>query len=725
MNSLATRNLATQNANIGHRGAVHRPFHEDDGGFSSLGMVIALLITLSLIFSTAQVYRVSSASADIQDVADASALAAQNQVAEFMVIVRVCDAIILSLSLAGLACAGLGVVALCTPKTAVLSEKLLSASRELLRARATFARNAAHMLDTAQKALPFLAAAQAAFVARANNATTPNGNYLALAVLEPFSGTEISVEDEQESEELLNRIDQDADDVREAADEAEQAAKKANEAKEEAFLHDCGLTPNYCMYERARNAIGLEGNLSHSVDTWHFADALERAKEYYRTRSNDDVPASTSVKDVGQSQLRKRFYRYAYEEVSKGYVHETEDSFDAYFPLLPRTTAQTAQTELFFEAVYPVTERGGARMMHAWQGCPNAQGVSRYGSISELEEGGFTMCPLCEFEAQSMGNIASASTNIENGFEYHYRIVAQQAEEYEKAFEQIGPSRQRVKEATTPWLESITKLLGLSGDMRLHAQPPGSYGTIVLMVNVGAMPTSTGFQSSFVSYEGTLGARAAVSGATMIEESSSEGATVLSSLLDGVREKVDVPGVLDVALDCWSGLLQAYSSGQSALTDAVGDGLDSMPLSGGSKLGTWARNKLTDLIESVGLQPASLNALKPVTVNTSNVARAGTSAFSARYLVVKDAAAALSSGDSTVFSSVASNIEQHAVEALSGGDGTIEIATIEPFGPDGPSIPITISLPQVFSYATESFFQSMVDAVSDITSSIVQGRRWQ
>ncbi len=48
----------------------------------------------------------SSASADIQNVADAAALAAENEVAEFMIAVRVCDAVVLSLSLTGLASYG-------------------------------------------------------------------------------------------------------------------------------------------------------------------------------------------------------------------------------------------------------------------------------------------------------------------------------------------------------------------------------------------------------------------------------------------------------------------------------------------------------------------------------------------------------------------------------------------------------------------------------------------
>ena len=64
-------------------------FWNDDGGFSTLGMAVALLVTLSLVFSAAQVYRVSSASADIQDVADACVLAAEGEVAEFMIAARV------------------------------------------------------------------------------------------------------------------------------------------------------------------------------------------------------------------------------------------------------------------------------------------------------------------------------------------------------------------------------------------------------------------------------------------------------------------------------------------------------------------------------------------------------------------------------------------------------------------------------------------------------------
>ena len=84
----------------------------DEAGFTTAGVACALLVTLALVFTSAQVYRVSSASADVQNVADAAALAAENEVAEFMIAVRVCDAVVLSLSLTGAATAGLGVAAL-------------------------------------------------------------------------------------------------------------------------------------------------------------------------------------------------------------------------------------------------------------------------------------------------------------------------------------------------------------------------------------------------------------------------------------------------------------------------------------------------------------------------------------------------------------------------------------------------------------------------------------
>ena len=98
-----------------------RPFFEDDGGFSTVGMVLAMLLTLALIFTSSQVGRVQSASADIQNVADAAALAAENQVASFYIVANICDAVVLSMSLTGICVAALGVACMCVPLAAGLS----------------------------------------------------------------------------------------------------------------------------------------------------------------------------------------------------------------------------------------------------------------------------------------------------------------------------------------------------------------------------------------------------------------------------------------------------------------------------------------------------------------------------------------------------------------------------------------------------------------------------
>lgn len=77
-------------------------FIRDEEGLTTAGMAVALLVSLSLLFSATQVYRINTLSAEVQEVADAAALAAENQVAEFMIAVRVVDGAVLSMTLLGI-----------------------------------------------------------------------------------------------------------------------------------------------------------------------------------------------------------------------------------------------------------------------------------------------------------------------------------------------------------------------------------------------------------------------------------------------------------------------------------------------------------------------------------------------------------------------------------------------------------------------------------------------
>lgn len=701
-------------------------FREDDG-FSTVGMVVALLVTLSLLFSAARVYRVSSASADIQNVADAAALAAENEVAEFMVAVRTCDAVVLSLSLTGLAAYGLGVVALCVPPAAGVGEKLIEMGGKVMDARDAFADKAAAGLNQLQKALPFLAAANAASVAAANNASPMEAEYLALAVLVPSEGAEIGVDAADAAKGVDAAVRENSEELQRAAREAEEAAQEANEAKARAFMRDCGDNPAYCMYERAR-ALSLlpdaENPLYHSVDAWSFSVPLARAQAYYPARLAAEAPEDMSVEERARSALRERFYRYAASEVGKGYVRETADSFSAYFPLLPKNTAEMRATELYTESVYPVTAASGTPVMHAWEGCPEAGGATGYGSIADMEAGGYAMCPACQFGAESMGKVAAASTSIENGFEYHYAAVAQAARDYQEARSRLDPQANAVKEKAGSLLDLCKEALSQVGGQRIKASPPGCLGVVAMVANLRAAASSTGFESSFVQEGGVLGVRAAVSAATLLPDTAEEGRSVLSSLLDGFAEDGGAAvGAARAVLDCWSAFLGAYANGQKALEDGIAQALDGLPLASASGLGAWAADALGSCVQALGLEPAELDALKPVLVNTGHVASADDGAFAVRFLAAKERALAVADA-ADVFSSVVGGLDGAAFEEMASASGTVEIAVVE-FPVGGMTLPVTIVLPPAASAAAGGFLGGLADALRGVQAGLAGVRAWE
>ena len=700
---------------------------QDEAGFTTVGMVIALLLTLSLVFSAAQVYRLNAASSEVQNVADVAALAAQNEVAEFMIVVRACDAVVLTMSLSSLVATGLGVAALCTPATAPASETLIKAGRDIARARDAFAEKAAAGLGRLQRALPFRAAANAASVASANDRGP--SSYLALAVLAPTEGEEIAVGEAAGSAELEDAVEQDAEEVRQAAEAAEEAAGRANEAKLRAFERDCGANPSYCMYERASVLASLSGTdnpLFSNVDAWSFEVALKRAQAYYPARLAQEAPADASVEEQARSALRKRFYAFAVEEVARGYVREDGDSFEALFPHLPRNTEEMRATRLCTEAVYPVAPgASGSPVMHAWEGCPAASGATSYGSIAQMEAGSYPVCSRCGFTASSMGKVAAASTSIQNGFEYHYEAVADAADEYVQARAELDPLTAEVKRRAGGLFDRVGEALGAAASMRIDARPPGALGAVVLVVNVGRDVPSSGFESSFVRATGSLGARAAVSSATLVAEPANEGANVISSLLDGLADGGGAAvGALGTVLDCWSALLLAYAEGQDALDGAVEDALDSLPLSSASGLGTWAAGALREAAAAAGLEPAELDALKPVLVNSAHVAGADDGAFCARLLSLKEQAVANPLASNDVFSSIVGSVEQGVVEGIESFDGKLEIAVVELYE-GGPSATIELSLPDAAKHAATGFVQRIADGLKSTCAQITGMRAWE
>lgn len=704
-----------------------RAFHEDDGGFTTLGMVLALLISLSLMFGAARVYRVESAAADVQNVADAAALAAENQVASFYTAAQVCDAIVLSLALTGVVAAGLGVAALCTPATAVLSDKLIDGARTVFQARDRFARKAAGALDRLQKLLPFLAAAQAGAVVQANSGGGSRASYTGCAVLLPTEGEPVRVGNLDGTQEMMDGIDGQREGISEAAREAEESAKEADGHKMRAYMADCGNAPGYCMFERAESLGGLSGLQNPyfgSVDAWSFSVALERAQRYYPRRLEQEHPRDDSVAEQSNSALRVRFYTYACKRVAQGYVHEdATGSFDADFPLLPRNTDEMRSTDLYTEQVYPITVNSeGKATMHAWSGCPamHAQQYAGLGSARQWEMEQMEKCPVCEFSAVSVGSVAAASTSIGNGFEYHYDIVAEEARAYQQARERYTPAAEAVKQPVRDLMKRLSDLLSSAVSARISVSPPGRTGAVALVVDIRGVPADSFFPSSFVRSGATLGPRAAISAATLAKDDADDTGTVLSSLFDGFAADADGFGFggLKVIVHLWSSLLGAYAGGQDTFEQGVREAIDSIPFASASGLGTWAADALADVVKTAGLQPADLSAFKPVTVNSYHVLSHDAGDFSQTLLQIKVAYARIPEASTgSPLTAAVDALEMEALRRTEVLEEQLVIAEIQLLGEDGPSIPLTIALPPAVKDSADA---AISDAFQDLRDTVAQ-----
>ena len=131
-------------------------FVEDDGGYTTVAMAVALLVSLTLVFSAASAEWAMARSAEVQEVADAAALAGSNCVAAFSTVYQVLDACVLSLGLSGVMVMGAGMVVSSIPFVQAKAPAILGVGRQLLTARKGFATSAATGLSRLEKVLPAL-----------------------------------------------------------------------------------------------------------------------------------------------------------------------------------------------------------------------------------------------------------------------------------------------------------------------------------------------------------------------------------------------------------------------------------------------------------------------------------------------------------------------------------------------------------------------------------------
>lgn len=589
----------------------------NESGFTTLGAALAILLSCSLLFFGLWTSRSLSRAAGVQAVADSCALAAENEVSEFVLAVRAADATLLTLSLTGISLLGVGTVCCCVPGAQAAGLKFLDAGRAVLDKREDVARAEEAALNAAQKGLVVAAQAQAQMVA-SENAETIGFDAIAYVELVPFDAPDISCGVGRSAAHAVQVALDESASISEGAQAAEEAAMQANDALREGWLADCGAYPEPCMRERAESLAGMglaENPMASSVNTWSYSMAIKRAQTYYRLRAEFEAPGNSSVEECARSALRIRFYEYAQKEVDAAYEVEMPDgTIEVSIPILPRNTNEMKATDLYTDSVYPVS--GGA--LHAWEGCPAVAEIEGLGSISALDSGAYSTCETCGFDAASMGSVAAASTSVENGFEHHFRKVAESARDYERAKNEAVRASGEVRGSVGEVLDAIDEAIREAAGNRVEAYPPGRYGALAALA--GDLGSEQG-GSFFAGPD--LGQFAAISASILIED---ENEDVLAHLLDGVSEDIGPPlsDGGEVVLALWSGLLSAYGKGAEGMCDCVSGVLGSLPLVSAAGLGDWASGQLMELLNAAGLEPANTAAAKSVTSNTLPVAERGT-----------------------------------------------------------------------------------------------------
>jgi hypothetical protein len=321
--------------------------------------------------------------------------------------------------------------------------------------------------------------------------------------------------------------------------------------------------------------------------------------------------------------------------------------------------------------------------------------------------------------------VAAASTSIENGFEHHYRIVAEQAEAYEEARKAYQPKARKVRRIAGTLFDDAISALKKMANQRITVAPPGRFGVVAVVASAESRPSDRGFASGFVHGVGTLGTCVAISGATLVSDSPEQGKTVLASALDGVKQRSGsrFVGVLDGVMDVWSAVLFSYADGQSR----IGEGLDALKkrvtLFSDSGLGIWGSKEFEKAMESAGLQPAALDAPKPVLVNTGHVLKADGGPIAARLLSVKQAASGLMGNNPLEW--VVGALERRSLAEIEGFDGTVTIAEIEIAGEGSPSIPLTITLPDSAKSQAADVVSGIAERLRGIVGDIVGTRQWR
>lgn len=124
------------------------------------------------------------------------------------------------------------------------------------------------------------------------------------------------------------------------------------------------------------------------------------------------------------------------------------------------------------------------------------------------------------------------------------------------------------------------------------------------------------------------------------------------------------------------------------------------------------------------MQPAQLNAYKPVMVNSGQVLAADSCGFSQGMLSVKTAFANVPTTGSPISAAFAA-LSPFVADQVAIGEQKLVIATVELLGIDSASLPFSIALPPAVSSMTESFVNQVFLKIQSVVGTETSRRDWE
>ena len=662
-------------------------FLDDEGGYTTVAVAVALLVSISLVFAAASAEWVMARSYEVQPVADAAAMAGSNSVASYVTIARVLDACVLSLGLLGVTVFGAGLVLSCIPGVATFGGSVCDAGKKVLDARQDFARSASEGLERLEKILPAVVVANSAACV-AENARAQGLPYVGCAI--PFPVESQSDFSSLALELSSDEMDKDAEELRELSQQADDAKSLADAARQRGWMADCGAVP-YCLEERATTLAGLssEGNPHYpSAEGWGFGVPLLRARAYYAARAAQEVPLNSTVNELTNSAARSAFYDYALRQVRGGtYVEHEDGTVQIELPDLPYNAEETKASSLYTDDLWPCTSEDAGTVLHASVRCLAATGSpAGYASLQDLDAGEVTRCETCGMDLATMGAVAAASTSTDNGFEHYWREVVAASREYEAARNKQADAEKSLRDKAEEARGSFERAVDQLSVVRPRICPPGAWGCVAVVSRTRATTVPTELTASFLS-SGELPAGSAVSAAALAPDESTAENNVLASFFDGVTSQgvgSALGGAFDGVCELWGRLLVGYGSRYDSTSATVADFLDRLDNVFGGTVGSWLRGKIKETVAACGFEPVDMRLMKPALVGWTRVLdQSGYDAAGKARQMIEALPAGSSSFD------LAKTLGVWAADSL--GYGEITVAELSIPGTDI-SIPLTIRL---------------------------------